>query len=73
MLGVRILTLAFACAAGFSLAVPAAAETCRWGGDESQSMRCFDCMKPVWNGQRWTLKDVCRPHGFNDFQQRARP
>jgi hypothetical protein len=36
-------------------------------------MKCFDCMKPVWNGQRWTLRNVCRPRAFNDFQHYARP
>lgn len=67
--------LTFACAMGLSLGVPttARADTCRWGGDESQSMRCFDCMKRVWSGQRWTLKNVCRPRAFNDFQHHARP
>lgn len=57
-----------ACVAGLSLAIPgpACADTCPWGGDEAQSMRCFDCMKRVWTGERWELKNTCRPdyYGF---------
>ncbi len=58
-----------ACFAGLSLALPAAArdDTCPWGGDSSQAMRCFDCMKRVWTGQRWKLVNTCRHRTFNGY------
>ncbi len=34
---------------------------CKWGGDESESMRCFDCMHRVWDGYAWRLVNTCRP------------
>ncbi len=34
---------------------------CKWGGDESQSMRCFDCMTRVWDGYAWRLVNTCAP------------
>jgi hypothetical protein len=63
--------LTLGCVAGLGLAIPreARADTCPWGGDESQSIRCFDCMKPVWNGQRWTLMNFCRQRVFYGFQR----
>jgi hypothetical protein len=57
------------CFVGISFTTPASvyAATCRYGGDESQSIRCFDCMKRVWTGKRWKLKNTCKPRTFNDF------
>lgn len=51
----------------FAVSTPAHAGTCKWGGDESDSIRCFDCMRRVWTGERWALVNTCRPHYFNDF------
>lgn len=64
-----IVTASFALFAGLAFAVPAPAHaaTCPYGGDESQSMRCFDCMKRVWTGKRWKLKNTCKPRTFDDF------
>ncbi len=55
--------------AGVSAALPAAAreDVCPWGGDSSQSMRCFDCMRRVWTGHGWKLVNTCRPRTFNGY------
>ncbi len=56
------LILAWAFAAGIGVASPAWAhdDTCnRW--DETQSLRCFDCMKRVWTGYEWQLVNTCKP------------
>ncbi len=63
------LIAAVACLTTVSLSFPASAieSACKWGGDESQSMRCFDCMRRVWTGHEWKLVNTCRPRYFNDF------
>ncbi len=58
------LILASAFAAGLSMTSSASANdyqtTCaRW--DETQSMRCFDCMERVWTGHGWQLVNTCQP------------
>lgn len=70
-----ILIAAWACATVLGLAIPDAARagTCPWGGDESQSMRCFDCMRRVWTGERWALRNTCSSHYFNDFSAPRNP
>ncbi len=55
-----------------ALSLPAGAtddiDTCRkWGGDESQSLRCFDCVRRVWTGYEWKLVNTCAPRYVNDF------
>lgn len=57
-----------------SLAAPTLAQagTCQWGGDNGQSMRCFDCMKRIWTGHRWKLKNTCKPHRYDDFNPSGR-
>jgi hypothetical protein len=66
-----ILAAAAACAGwlSFAISAPARADTCRWGGDESQSIRCFDCMRRVWTPYGWKLVNTCPPRYTNDFQQ----
>lgn len=66
-----LLAAAAACVGGLSFAIPtpARADTCRWGGDESQSIRCFDCMRRVWTPYGWKLVNTCVPRYYNDFQQ----
>jgi hypothetical protein len=34
---------------------------CKWGGDNGQSMKCFDCIKREWTGHEWTLVNTCPP------------
>ncbi len=69
-----LLAATAACVAGLSFAIPSPvrAETCRWGGDESQSMRCFDCMRRVWTPYGWKLVNTCRPPYVNDFDRWGR-
>jgi hypothetical protein len=64
-----IVAAIFALFADLTCAIPGYAwtATCPYGGDESQSMRCFDCMKRVWTGKRWRLKNTCKPHIYDDF------
>ena len=38
------------------------ADSCPWGGDNSQSMRCFDCMVRIWTPQGWKLVNACKLH-----------
>jgi hypothetical protein len=61
------------CFIGVSVATPTSvyAATCRYGGDESQSIRCFDCMKRVWTGKRWKIKYTCKSRYLNDFGSTA--
>lgn len=66
----RSVIAALTCLAAFCLSLPANAleDTCRrWTQDESQSMRCFDCMRRVWTGREWQIVNTCRPRYFNDF------
>ncbi len=52
---------------GLGGALPASAEDdyCRWGGDNGQSIRCFDCMQREWTGYNWRLVNTCKtPHFF---------
>ncbi len=53
------------CLVGTSMTFPASvrAGTCPYGGDSSQAMRCFDCMKRVWTGTRWKMKNTCNGSG----------
>ncbi len=56
-------TVIAAAIAFMALASPAAADrgqTC-YGLDESNSIRCFDCMRRVWTGHRWQLVNTCQP------------
>jgi hypothetical protein len=54
--------LAAVCVAliGSSLPWVQVADTCPWGGDNSQSMRCFDCMVRIWTPQGWKLVNACK-------------
>ncbi len=63
------LILAAAFVAGLGMALPASATdyqtTCaRW--DETQSIRCFDCMERVWTGHDWQLLNTCQPRATPD-------
>ena len=40
-----------------ALAHPDSTACTRW--DESESMRCFDCMQRVWTGHDWTIVNSC--------------
>ena len=53
---------AFLTAAGFAPAAIAEDDYCRWGNEESMSIRCFDCMRRVWTGYEWRLVNTCGPH-----------
>lgn len=41
------------------------ADTCPWGGDNSQSIRCFDCMVRVWTPHGWKLVNACERRGYS--------
>ncbi len=41
------------------------ADTCPWGGDNSQSIRCFDCMVRVWTPQGWRLVNACERRAYS--------
>lgn len=47
-------------AIGFSIPSAVVASTCPWGGDSSQSIRCFDCMKRASTPQGWKLVNTCK-------------
>ena len=48
---------------------------CPWGGDRSQALKCFDCMKRVWTGRNWRLVNTCKnePVITNPFQSWQQP
>lgn len=60
--------LTFASVIAFSvlgLGVSAAAEddVCRWGGDNGESLKCFDCQRLVQVGNEWRWVNTCKaPH-----------
>ncbi len=50
-----------------ALATPDSTACTRW--DESDSMRCFECMQRVWTGHDWAIVNTCprrstRPYVF---------
>ncbi len=68
-----LLAATAACVAGLSFAIPSRADdTCRAGGDEAQSMRCFDCMRRVATPYGWKLVNTCRHPSFSDSDRWAR-
>jgi hypothetical protein len=56
--------LAAALALGTSVSAPSyawadARQDCQKWYDESQSTRCFECVRPVWDGHSWQLQNSC--------------
>lgn len=35
-------------------------DVCRWGGDNGQSLKCFDCQKLVQSGGEWRWVNTCQ-------------
>lgn len=42
-------------------------DVCRWGGDNGQSLKCFDCQKLVQVGNEWRWVNTCRSHAYSIF------
>ncbi len=58
----RLALVGVACMISAGIIYPAAAEDdyCRWGGDNGQSLRCFDCMKLMHAGDQSYWINTCR-------------
>lgn len=52
-----VAALALLGTAGVASAHPDSTACTRW--DESDSMRCFECMQRVWTGHDWTIVNTC--------------
>jgi hypothetical protein len=59
---------------GLGLGASAMAEddVCRWGGDNGQSLKCFDCQKLVQVGSEWRWVNTCKSPPYVVFFGRQR-
>lgn len=50
----------------FGLGASARAEddVCRWGGDNGQSLKCFDCQRLVLVGHEWRWVNTCKSEPY---------
>jgi hypothetical protein len=54
---------------GVGTSAMAADDSCRWGGDNGQSLKCFDCQKLVRVGRDWRWVDTCGSHAYSIFSE----
>jgi hypothetical protein len=55
-----VLGMASLVALGSGASARAEDDFCRWGGDNGQSLKCFDCMRLVRVGYDWRWVDTCK-------------
>ena len=53
---------------GFVTSASAEDDFCRWGGDNGQSLRCFDCMRLVRAETEWRWVNTCRHPSYVIFE-----
>lgn len=58
-------TLAIAATVGLTVigvgtSAKAEDDVCRWGGDNGQSLKCFDCQRLVQVGREWRWVNTCK-------------
>lgn len=44
---------------GLGATAKAEDDVCRWGGDNGQSLKCFDCQRLVLVGREWRWVNTC--------------
>jgi hypothetical protein len=52
---------------GIGTSASAEDDVCRWGGDNGQSLKCFDCQKLVQVGHEWRWVNTCGSHVYSSF------
>ncbi|HEY8161625.1 MAG: hypothetical protein ACR650_15540 [Methylocystis sp.] len=49
---------------GLGASAMAEDDVCRWGGDNGESLKCFDCQRLVLVGREWRWVNTCKSQPY---------